>query len=544
LGSTLPSTFRPEKEADGSLRKAITSNISPIRELCRLLGYDTLVTELAVIKDQRLLGPDEPPFFVSVMEFGGGSKEVRMDMARCYGEAMDQMDAPGTERTPIVPHPDLNNHAAIFGSIGTATSYSKALPTSVETEKHIAAYRYSYASVHAEGGAIREVEAFYEAFYNELSTLDPTLSQKVEGAEFLVIPITRPRGEGQSDSQIESQNHGYEGFNRRNAGALFLLLQPRDEPDRQRDHSLKTLARRLHLMLVMASLNESFSSHEVTLRERSLFEGLVHGSVNAVRAIRSNNLEMLLSKRDGPPKHPDDLKFRLLKLDEDVVAEEEAELLIKYLRLSGMAENTAVALLSFSEMQLTRGAVREKFQNVRFGKSRIEKVISDSVDLVNNYVDLSRGANQGADRASDPAPIDLNYSAPGDEDWYIPPRFISKSIIKGIIHEILKNASRHGRKDMFGHVNISCKVQWSEGDEELICHFTNEMPKVAGEVSDEWKSTVGFLERSKRALNGIPGLALDFGIVTDAKVFRAELRLGRVHAMTDGGTEEVLPYRG
>ncbi len=517
------------RELPDETRKDAWEQLDPIHDLCRYHGHIPLLTELAIIADRRFLPIKAEPYFVSfVSVFSPDADEV----ADSYITARTYRPTPGGGGEPIIPHPELYNpeNALMVVELGDAPSGQLDLAAIAQQPRRREAYRYRFKLITApQRPVLEQVTRFADRFLSEVSARKHMLhtSMLLKGAKLLILPFVRPHYEPATADNARLSDGGT-SRNRLKAspgGAIFVFLVPQERPS-----GVDDIARDLAWLLAAGSVNESYSSVDVTLRRQQLVGKLIHGTTNAIRSINTAELGQLLCKPGLKfPKTVDDLAITMTTHDE---ANRLARLsaVAVALRRSMLAEDTAAALLAFAETRYWQGVVRKKFQNGE--ESDLGELVDEAFLFADNWKNAPGGRY---------APIDLNTTVTGPDgetggQWKIPSRYLSAKIIRGILAELMMNASMHGLRDM-GMVEVHCRISASSRG-GVSCAFLNEVDRISTPESPPDMAS-GFLARTREALAELDGMALEFEGSLESGLFTGRLWLGPINSVTGGRIEDT-----
>lgn len=513
---------------DSRIEGRVSSNMEPIIKICKQFEYEPVIIEFSLILDERLVKDAQKRFFVSLLYFalkGGDIVKSRL-AAATYAKAMNLMNTDIAQREPIIPHPKLYDpkYGCIVKKLRETTDNAPLEQGTSSISQAAPLYTaYQIPFIRHEGET--DIEQQVNLFLNKLlesSSEVPEMSSSLSGLRFMIIPVVRPRKTGLFlPTGLRTAVKGTEwGVP---AGCIFLFLRP--PVDEKRDHYVE-LTRALRLMITRSCLYEMSYAFDDSLHKEALFGGMVHGTVNAIRSIGASELCKSISYKT-PPETPADLNIRIFSKHEDKPDDDAAKYLISALNHAILGEDTAAMLLSFSEMQLSAGLIRMKFQNKL--PISLDQVLTQALDLVNANAARSRTGNYAqVELVIDNAKSD---SLKGElEKWVIPQHYLNAKIVRGLFSELLRNASqygkRHGKK-----VIVTYNFQLV-GDEELQIEFTNQTKKEGDKVDPE-TTTSGFLIRTQRALAGISGISLEFSRLPN-NYYRSALILGKITAQLKG----------
>jgi len=517
------------RELPDDIRKRAWEQLDPIHDLCRYHGHIPLLTELAIIADRRFLPVKTEPYFVSFISvFSPDADEV----ADSYIAARTYRQTPGGGGEPIIPHPELYDpeNSLMVVELGDIPSAQLDLETVAQQPRRCEAYRYKFKLIATpQRPVLEQVTRFADRFVSEVSARRHALhtSMLLKGAKLLILPFVRPHYE---PATTDGTRPSGDGMNRNHpkaspGGAVFVFLVPQERPS-----GVDDIARDLAWLLAAGSINESYSSVDVTLRRQQLVGKLIHGTTNAIRSINTAELGQLLCKPGLKlPKTVDDLNITMTTSDE---ASGRARLsaVAVALRRSMLAEDTAAALLAFAETRYWQGVVRKKFQNGE--ESDLGELVEEAFLFADNWKNAPGGRY---------GPIDLSTTITGPDgetggQWKIPSRYLSAKIIRGILAELMMNASTHGMRDM-GMVEVHCKISPSSRG-GVNCAFLNEVDRFSAPESPPEMAS-GFLARTREALAEVDGMALEFEGSLESGLFTGRLWLGPINSVTGGRIEDT-----
>ncbi|MBN1859726.1 hypothetical protein JW848_11080 [Candidatus Bipolaricaulota bacterium] len=504
------------------MRDEAWGHLGPIHALCEAHKHIPLVTELAIIADRRLIGEKEQPYFVSFISV---FVPEAADVAKSYTDAMKYMSFPESGSEPIIPHPALYEpeNAMIVVELGDVDGTGLDVSSVNGKPLRWPVYRYGFKLMESPRLEVAgQVERFANRFVSGLgSTADRLPVRRLfEGATLLLLPFVRPHYQpatGRSEDETEAKDIGVGRPKSSPGGAIFLFLVPREGCS-----DLRELARDLSWLLAAGSVNESYSSIDVAFRRQQLIGKLIHGTTNAIRSVNSNELAQLMC-REGrvPPEGPQDLRVRVRAADGEEDRTRLAGIAIAIARAM-MGEDTAAALLAFTERNFSRGSLREKFQNKE--RIRLDDLIDEALILADNWSHAPTGNH---------APLKLTKTShkPAyhpEGRWVIPVGYLDYRMIRGIVAELLINASLHGERDVDGRVTVTCSVLESE-DGGVMCQLSNKTrQKIARSQALDYTS--GFLQRTSEALAEMDGMRLTFEADEEQGTFHSRLWLGRLEA--------------
>jgi hypothetical protein len=516
------------RELPDDLQREAWEQMEPIHDLCRYHGHIPLLMEVAVIADRRFLPLKAERYFVSFISvFSPDADEV----ANSYIGARTHRPSAGESGEPIIPHPQLYDpeNALIVVELGDAQRDSLDIDSISPQPRRFEAYRYRFKLIETpERPVLEQVTRFADRFVSELTARPHALhtSLLLKGAKLLLLPFVRPHyepatAEGMAPAAAETRERPEASP----GGAVFAFVVP-DE----RASGVDDIARDLAWLLAAGSINESYSSVDVTLKRQQFFGKMIHGTTNAIRSINTAELGQLLCKPGLKfPRKVDDLNISLPTTDE---AERVARMsaVAVALRRSMLAEDTAAALLAFAETRYWLGAVRRKFQNGEVCDLR--DLVDEAFLLADNWKNAPGGRY---------AAIDLSTTVRGPDGdtkgrWKIPSNYLSAKIIRGILAELMMNASMHGERDL-GMVTVHCKLNASPRG-GVSCDFLNEVDRSYTPESPP-ETASGFLARTKDALAELDGMELEFEGSLETGLFAGRLWLGPINSVTGNRIEET-----
>jgi hypothetical protein len=517
------------RELPDEIRRDAWEQLNPIHDLCRYHGHIPLLTELAIIADRRFLPAKAEPYFVSFISVFAPDADM---VADSYISARTYRPTPGEVGEPIIPHPELYDpeNALIVVELGDAPRESLDIAAVSTPPRRCEAYRYRFRLMATpQRPVLEQVTQFADRFVSGVNARQHTLhtSMLLRGAKLLLLPFVRPHYEPATANGLpEDAADVTRGAEKASpGGAVFVFVVPQE-----RASGVDDIARDLAWLLAAGSINESYSSVDVTLRKQQLVGKLIHGTTNAIRSINTAELGQLLCKPGLKfPRKVEDLNITMTTEDE---AHRQARLsaVAVALRRSMLAEDTAAALLAFAETRYWRGSVRKKFQNGE--TTDLGALIDEAFLLADNWKNAPGGRY---------APIDLSTTVTGPEGetdgcWKIPPRYLSAKIIRGILAELMMNTSMHGQRDM-GMVNVHCKIGASSQGGVSV-DFLNEVDR-SYTPENPPETASGFLARTREALAELDGMALEFEGSLESGLFAGRLWLGPINAVTGGRIEET-----
>jgi hypothetical protein len=507
----------PNEELPPELQKTITKELAAIHHLCAHLGFRPLVSELALISDERMLAPKVQPYFSSYISF---FIQPAVGVAEEYVEALTYMGTPEAGFEQIVPHSELfNNETALVhlecaGRTGASLSGEGARRIS-EMPAHLAAKRQPFRLIETPDRRLHEqATVFVNRFLSNIRRREELAEAAdiLAGSTFLLLPFVRPHFKSSVRIKTANLNRGSAG------GALFLFLV-RSNPDT----SIEDLARALSWLIAEASLRESYASFDLEHNKKELLGSMVHGTVHTIRAIGTSELSRAISFKD-PPDTREDLRVRIFERDSDKEDDRRAELLVRALKAAMLGEDTAAALLAFCEIQLNDGVLRTKFQNDK--EARVRTLLEEGLLLANAWPATRPEYAEVQLTAEEEAPP---VGASGGH-WIIPEYYLNAKLIRGLLGEFIRNASFYGKRTPEGKVDMQCRI-YSSPEGALAVTLTNE---VSTHSEDELVPVTGFLERTRTVLGDLKGIALDY----EKKVssFSITLRLETMSVEVPGST--------
>jgi len=517
LGQSLDEGARP---VQGELENHARTALDAISDACHDHDVRPLITELALIADRRMLS-DGLEYFVSfvgvdnALESGAG--EAALIMAK-YIDALSLMKQNGGE--PIVPHPHLYSMSHEQGTppsnngMFILNEQSLTCPTGLSDKLGKANYggirglRYKFKPIASPTQRVSDrIKFYFDTLLDSLAAQPGLVSSQafslLRQSAFIVIPFIRPHYqsavfENEDALAREAWQAGAP------AGVLFSFItatKSNNSPP-EVDRFLR-LGRDLQSLLSIASLRESYSALSAVLSIKELFGSMTHGTVNTIRSIRSEQIGLILAN-DPLPTTPDAFRIEEIRNNK----EQYAKPLIQALHRAVLGEDTACALLSFAEIQIWDGKIRPKFQSP--GDISLREIVSEAHAMV------CFNAN-----GIDYYPIELDMV----DSATIPKHYLDRKIIRGILCEILLNASGHGARSTEGVVSLQCRV--SSIVNGISCVFSNR-------VSDDIRiSKQGNLVRLRQVLKSLRGIDLRFPeFVLKGDEFIVTLDLGPLTAET------------
>ncbi len=532
LQLNLPERITDELSSEALNR--VKRNLSPIHKICRNQGYDPLVIELSVIADRRLLDDMGEPYLVTCLSFTGSDNE---QLPNAYEKAMEYMLTENSGMDPIIPHRGLYKPENVLIAINCQDFVSSNTSSIVEKDylprptQLVRAYRFPFKQGKSEREVKNQVGLFVKEFLNEVSQASKnspeiaSIYNLLSTSHCLVVPFVRPYYEPVIEKDLTVIEKQSRLMTPTPSGAIILFLKQKEG-----SNSLKLLGSSLSWLIAAASVRESYSSLQVAFDKKELFGSMVHGTVNAIRSIDASGLCSSISLKT-PPRDVSDLRVRIMKKNKDEEDIESARFLVSALRTAMLGEDTAAALLSFTEMNLTGGIIRKKFQND--AESKLSSLLEDAKLMINEF------ANRYESGKHKPVDVRLKqygFKAVTEGEWVLPIGYINHKIVRGLLSEVIRNASEHGTA-MEGQITLDCEIIGLERG-RVRCTFINTL-KDSLDSRPTPEITSGFLLRTKAILNELPGISIDF--YPKEKNFIFEIELGPIQAESTDGTITLRP---
>jgi len=504
---------------------AASKAFNAISTVCRQNGFRPLVLELALVADERTLADRESPYFASYLRADGPASE---EMLWVYAKALDVM-----KNDPMVPHREFYEQALFVAPVGTPRDLPKSTLAFLDSSETLRGLQYGFKkNVTQQTAPGDRVLTYVKGFREHLAT--KFSSDSAEHALFLqsvfvVLPLIRPYYRSSAGLAPRRDDADALHTDQAMGGMLFGFVVPsfdlRDpslpslDPatpfDQALASGLKHLGRNLLAVVSVSGLRESYSQLDGALRFKDLVSNMSHGAITAIGSIRSEELALALTGGERT-NDPDELVPFLNVLLKDPV---ERGHLLRALNHVFLGEDTATALISFAEISADDGVVRPKFLAKKHVPFR--HLVQEAAQMVEQN---ARGAAKL--RATE---LDWRH----DADATIPPGYLDGRILRGIVAEILLNASKHGKPT---DGVISVRVSVAKETDCAVCIFEND--------AVDTSIRAGNLMRMQRIIKAIDGLDLEVPTSGPSGVFRVTLRLGAIRVEgTTGMPLKSVPVR-
>ena len=500
-----------------------------IEKLCDEAGYEIVAAEFNLLSDHRLLSPDETPLFSTFLLTYATPPEA----GAVYRDAMTYITKTYKSRDWIVWHRDLydGTHPLLVGRFDRLTRRDDGSPgaaerSTVNKEPHIRLvslelrfddWKYIKQGGSPEFGVKKRIDGFLNAILDRAAESGPGLYSLWRQSTALIVPIARP-GDLKKDKDFV--------FNM--AGLLFLFVRPR--ADNTKPGTLWNpirLGRDILFVITDSLLRESHSSLDLEISKKRLLSSMAHGTVTAIRSIRTSDLSNALCY-NSPPRNVKDLKVS--RNESTSGTEDEASWslnLVKAIRNALLCENSAAALVSFIEMSSDSGCIRHKFQN------RTKQTL---LELLEEAALMADNPSPSADYCS-PSVTSLGLEYGDSKDrlhrCIIPLHYLNAKLIKGIVCELMHNALEHGHQNDVAHPQVTLRIEcFIDTTDFVVLRLINRI----SETRENRRS--GFLKRTKAVLVSLnQPIHLEYG--DDGTLFIAELHLGPVSVESSQGPRTV-----
>lgn len=504
-----PSGLSPEQ------RESIGREWNPFKKICQATGrYELVSAELHLKADDRLSGLTPIPHFNSYLFFYG---EPAQKLKKVYLEAIRLMAESFPTHEWIVWHPELHDGSHPLISSRLADAVPALAPFTLPISQRgplrpdpLICLRelplktfldVQRSKVLTKTRITDQIGHFLHHLYNAAAESQDLL-QLLAPCRLLVMPFSRPGSRPTRQSWVGDVG-----------GVVFVLVRYVLEEQPEPHWAPIELGRSIDYLLTCALLNESFSAIDIEFERRAVLSSMVHGTVTAIRSIRSSDLSSALS-RVTPPKSRSDLRVLLVDPMTGRPDERLSDQVVMALNNAILCEDSAAALLAFSEISLGTSIIRRKFLNQVM--TPLGSLLADANIMA---------ANQGSALAR-PLVLDLAESASEISQWSIPKGYLDAKLIRGIIGELMRNAATYGAAEPDGSVvlTISCLPK---SPSEVLLNFTNRRTEVK-EIS-----VTGFLARTEEVLQSLnQGVRMHFH-PTDHD-FTVSLVLGAITAESNG----------
>jgi hypothetical protein len=494
----------------------VRNSFSSINHVCKWFGYDVVIGELAIVQDKLTVRRDE--------------KKSMVNYVVCHCDTIDRVVSLGYERAftslPFIP-PVNSTDFYEYAYICTEPYKPNAIDSDSDSkyDRRTALRRSQPVPTPSEVSTKEDSPGQIRWFQNWVAkNLGPSASV-LTGTFYLAIPFHRVHSQDDPYAEVLDplgQKKATPG------GGLFLVLRPRGRRADFRESSLEPCVIGLQLLLSRATLTETTSEFGNQLSYNHFMSSMLHGSINAIRSIKTGDLCRALAVLGGvPPRGVEDLKDS---------SEINREGLVLALNQAVQAEDTAAAMLSFIEMNINDKIVRLKFQNQL--RKPIRELIDEAVGMVHTT-------------SKDPmcryAAIQFDYDEVGPEGlhgrWVIPPNYLDANIIRGLFLELIRNAATHGRRDEDRDVVLlRVRVSPDSVHENCVkCTFTNQ---IAPTYQDGDDVVGGFLKRVWLVTRNL-GCSLEWAKIqsprTDNPLFEVTARLNQMQVEDERSTKIVAP---
>lgn len=501
----------------------VLSALSGTKRVCERFAFKVLLADLSIIQDQRLLN-GQHPYLVNHVACYREFEDAAVSSA--YKKAMLFMKSKQAGEDPLVPHPWFYEYLYLATPVREHAQFShhtQVEPCSPTTQIAFR-QRYPYEPGPGKQPVEEQLGRLLRAF---LENLPCNAAGLFERSVLFAVPFHRSpfqpvlSGTPEHGDFPESIWKLATSHDPSPGGALFLFVEPLQSSSADVEKCAVSLQR----MMTRATLAESSSQLGTQLTFNNLLSSIVHGGVNAIRAIGSGDLCRAVSEA-VPPTSIEDL-YPVFRQDARTAND-----LILALNQALMGEDTAAALLSFVEMNLDRGVFRRKFQNPE--ATKLHQLLIDSELMVNGIASRSQASQFGY------APVGLTVHEIGPTSdhnggWCIPEGYLDAKIIRGLLLEIVRNAAMYGARSSDGTVTLRCDVR-PHVRGGVVCCFRNEATKRTDMVG-------GFLLRMSRVLARLRGLELTFQPDELSGTFNVDLWLGplSIERQSSKNVYEVSP---
>jgi hypothetical protein len=506
--------------------------LSIVQSICAACKFNTIISDLSIIQDERLLENNDPYMVNHVVVYK--ERLARPRLLDAYIEAMAYMRTVDAEREPLVAHSHFYDYAHLTVPIDAHEAYC-ASDQSTQQFGMQGACRQRYSFQPFEGSTNPSVQAArFVGYLLRKLRLSGISHSLFKGAYFVGIPFHRSpyrpavrfAGHGGSRS-----NHidPFELLSERRAspgGGLFVVITPTIENASSMEW-LRLCVISLHAMLTRATLSDSATRLGYQLTYNDLLANSFHLALNGLKIIQSDDICRAVSTTFRVPPQMSDL-VPMLQNNESV-----ASGLLTGLRRAVLGENVARAAMAFAEMTssfdetgTSQHPIRSKFSSN--SRTLLSDVITDAAFMVNEFVPEDERL----------ATIDVSVRHTGPDsrsngNWYLTRGYLHTAIIRGLFCELLLNASQYGKR-MPGKregtevVLVMCTIS-TDARGGMRCALENDNRKPNG-GNDEG----GFLRRMARVFRLVKGIELTFGSKGNGKSsFRVELWLGPITCVVD-----------
>jgi hypothetical protein len=445
---------------------------------CKELGFRLLLLELSILQVPDLLNSRQQPFFATYTYCI--CDDSRSSILTAYREAMKFMTKPESGNDPIIPHPKLyEDYLSICEvvDVGNCAQTFTVAPENPYNASSFSVFPFPYTQGKGEKSVVVQIHTFVQAFVKHLP---PNALSLVAGRLIMVVPFQRPayRVLAHSDSVSSSED-------RREAvpgGALFLLVEPTTEMDSPLTEELRIrkCVHELSLMLYTAALAGSYTRLEYNLTKSILLGGMIHGTLNAIRAADPAGLKLTLL---GPD--------RTLKSGIETDAET-ARVIVDAVHRVSIAVDTAGAMIALAEIGSHNFSVGERRLPSKFGSIRTISVAEILEPRLLEMLVNSQVESDDANKSGWAHLVDL--SVEGADHWVLPATYLDDRVIRGILLEFVKNCSRHGHPTSSDGKMVHVEVRvYAVGKKAIEVSVACQVPP------REWVDAVGAADIKVRA---------------------------------------------
>ena len=268
-------------------------------------------------------------------------------------------------------------------------------------------------------------------------------------------------------------------------GCIFFILAGKIE---SASDDLHGFLQSVRWMLAEAASRESHSAFEAVAARREFSAAMIHGVVNAIRAIRTKRLIDMLFRAFAPR---DALMPEHLAIEFHGIPPEDTKLKQHFIDIIyGMilAEDTAASLAGMGELHADGGIIRPKYQSKQ--SIRIRKLVREAIHLALVNLKLQRNAqirNSSLD--------ELLY------DWELPRGYLQTPMITGVMMELFINALKYQQLTRKSTIYVGI----FEREENLVVQVANDLRPCDGGYAP---GIGGFLSRSRLLFEDIKGITL------------------------------------
>lgn len=499
---------------------------------------------------------------MSVFRFDLDDLDDQHQLADAYEAAMDRMREPGPDGKmpwPIVPHPTLHKPETLFYSIQGRSVVDSPPPLSTDEQRLadqiLAARKYTLPPLNQDdeppATVSEEIGRFKMFLVDQLCQrvgADAPLCKRVLQADLLVFPIRRRASNVLEDAEQDEIE---------TSGAVFLLVEPpAATPNAQSRPALRIggptppndpaplnrLALGMSWLLEKASAAEAWPIADVQKQLDVFYGNVIHGTASLVRAIKTQDIFNILSRYNW--KQVSDERGLLTRLVDPKTSEPDTDRalrLVKALRRSIMAEDTAAAMLSLIEFRFKDGVLREKVQS----KSPYEllPLVEEAASLSNHVTGIAQETIGPSTQEEELPAIDL-YISPESRMLLsrvsMPEGYLDARIIRGILFEFLRNAQSYGVR-IGSPPSVQLVVEARRIEHRVRVTLTNDM---SPEQEPIFRSSAGFVDRTRTLLAPFGDDLLiepSFPSLHGHPQYAVSLTLGALSRRADKKTMEVRP---